>query len=105
MTYVITEPCIDVKDKACVAVCPADCIYEGERMLYIHPDECVDCGACEPVCPAEAIFYDLELPKKWRAYKQANVDFFAELGSPGGAAALGCTADDPDLVCSAPKQE
>jgi ferredoxin-like protein FixX len=45
MTYVITEPCIDVKDKTCVGECPVDCIYEGERMLYIHPDECVHCGA------------------------------------------------------------
>src|SRR5688572_6871970 len=47
MTYTIAEPCIDVKDKACVEECPVDCIYEGERMLYIQPDECVDCGACE----------------------------------------------------------
>src|SRR4029450_13687001 len=46
--YVITEPCIDVKDKSCIEECPVDCIYEGDRMLYIHPDECVDCGACEP---------------------------------------------------------
>jgi len=51
MTYVIGEPCVDVLDRACVEECPVDCIYEGERMLYIHPDECVDCGACEPVCP------------------------------------------------------
>ena len=55
MTYVIAEPCVDVKDLTCVDECPVDCIYEGERMLYIHPDECVDCGACEPVCPNKAI--------------------------------------------------
>ncbi|WP_264005705.1 indolepyruvate ferredoxin oxidoreductase subunit alpha, partial [Mycolicibacterium sphagni] len=48
VTYVIAEPCVDVKDKACIEECPVDCIYEGARMLYIHPDECVDCGACEP---------------------------------------------------------
>ena len=48
MTYIITQPCVDVLDKACIEECPVDCIYEGERMLYIHPDECVDCGACEP---------------------------------------------------------
>ena len=58
MTYVIAEPCVDLKDKACIDECPVDCIYEGERMLYIHPDECVDCGACEPVCPVEAIFFE-----------------------------------------------
>jgi NAD-dependent dihydropyrimidine dehydrogenase PreA subunit len=49
MAYVIAEPCIDVKDKACVEVCPVDCIYEGPTQLFIHPDECIDCGACEPV--------------------------------------------------------
>src|SRR4051812_47784241 len=58
VTYVIAEPCVDVLDRACVEECPVDCIYEGARMLYIHPDECVDCGACEPVCPVEAIFYE-----------------------------------------------
>jgi NAD-dependent dihydropyrimidine dehydrogenase PreA subunit len=50
MTYVIVEACIGVKDRACVDVCPVDCIYEGEDQLYIHPDECIDCGACEPEC-------------------------------------------------------
>ncbi len=55
MTYIIAQPCVDLLDKSCVEECPVDCIYEGERMLYIHPDECVDCGACEPVCPVEAI--------------------------------------------------
>ena len=56
MTYVIAQPCVDLKDRACVDECPVDCIYEGKRMLDIHPDECVDCGACEPVCPVEAIY-------------------------------------------------
>ena len=50
MTYVIAEPCIGIKDRSCVDVCPVDCIYEGEDQLYIHPDECIDCGACEPEC-------------------------------------------------------
>ena len=62
MTYVITQPCVDLKDKACIDECPVDCIYEGTRMLYIHPDECVDCGACEPVCPVEAIYYEDDVP-------------------------------------------
>ena len=62
MTYVIAQPCVDVKDRACVDECPVDCIYEGERSLYIHPEECVDCGACEPVCPTEAIFYEATCP-------------------------------------------
>ena len=79
MTYVIAQPCVDVKDRACVDECPVDCIYEGERTLYIHPEECVDCGACEPVCPTEAIFYEDDLPEEWADYLRANVDFFNEL--------------------------
>ena len=62
MPYVVAQPCVDVKDKACVDECPVDCIYEGSRSLYINPNECVDCGACEPVCPTEAIFYEDDLP-------------------------------------------
>ena len=68
MTYVIAEPCVDVLDKACIEECPVDCIYEGDRMLYIHPDECVDCGACEPVCPVEAIYYEDDVPDQWKEY-------------------------------------
>src|SRR5512135_1692909 len=93
MTYVIGEPCVDVLDRACVEECPVDCIYEGERMVYIHPDECVDCGACEPVCPTDAIFFEEDVPDEWVEYTATNADFFAELGSPGGAAKLGKRAD------------
>ena len=62
VAYVIAEPCIDVKDRACVDECPVDCIYEGQRMLYIQPDECVDCDACVPVCPVTAIFTEDDVP-------------------------------------------
>lgn len=55
MTYVVTDNCIRCKYMDCVEVCPVDCFYEGEHMLVIHPDECIDCGVCEPECPAEAI--------------------------------------------------
>src|SRR5690625_4813811 len=75
MTYVIALPCVDVKIRACVDECPVDCIYEGERMLYIHPDECVDCGACEPVCPVEAIYYEDDTPAEWADYYDINVEF------------------------------
>src|SRR6266545_7438288 len=62
MTYVITGPCTGVKDKACAGECPVDCIYEGQRMLYTHSGECVDCSACEPVCPVEAIVCEDDVP-------------------------------------------
>ncbi|MFM8896521.1 MAG: ferredoxin [Actinomycetales bacterium] len=105
MTYVITLPCVDLKDKACVEEGPVDCIYEGGRMLYIQPDECVDCGACEPVCPVEAIFYEDDVPEEWKDYTAANAEFFAELGSPGGAAKLGGQDFDAPLLASVPPQE
>ncbi len=95
MTYTIAEPCVDIKDKACIEECPVDCIYEGARMLYIHPDECVDCGACEPVCPVEAIYYEDDVPDQWSGYTQINADFFAELGSPGGASKVGHDGERP----------
>lgn len=60
MTYVVTENCIKCKYQDCVEVCPVDCFYEGENMLVIHPDECIDCGVCEPECPIEAIVADTE---------------------------------------------
>lgn len=60
MTYVVTEACIKCKYTDCVEVCPVDCFYEGENMLVISPDECIDCGVCEPECPAEAIVPDTE---------------------------------------------
>jgi NAD-dependent dihydropyrimidine dehydrogenase PreA subunit len=76
MTYVITQPCIGLKDASCVEVCPVDCIYEGEDMYYIHPDECIECAACEPECPVEAIFAEEDVPPEWRHFIQVNADFF-----------------------------
>lgn len=104
MTYVIAQPCVDVKDRACVDECPVDCIYEGQRSLYIHPEECVDCGACEPVCPTEAIFYEDDLPEEWSDYYRANVDFFKELGSPGGAQRAGVQDFDDEMIAALPPQ-
>lgn len=112
MAYVIAQPCVDVMDRSCVDECPVDCIYEGGRSLYIQPDECVDCGACEPVCPVEAIYYEDDLPAAFEPYLQDNANFFedtlagqgAPLGSPGGAAGVGSLAADTDLVASLPPQ-
>ncbi len=75
MTYVIAEPCVDVIDQACVAVCPVDCIHfdQGvDRMLFIDPDECIDCGACEPECPVNAIFPEDSLPAESGALHRAE---------------------------------
>src|SRR4051794_123350 len=104
VTYVIALPCVDVKDRACIDECPVDCIYEGDRMLYIHPDECVDCGACEPVCPVEAIYYEDDLPDQWSDYYKANVEFFEDIGSPGGAAKVGVIPKDHPVVSALPPQ-
>ena len=60
MTYIVNESCIKCKYMDCVEVCPVDCFYEGENMLVIHPDECIDCGVCEPECPVDAIKPDTE---------------------------------------------
>ncbi|MCC6164314.1 MAG: ferredoxin family protein [Acidobacteria bacterium] len=84
MAYVITEPCIGTKDTACVDVCPVDCIHprkdEGEfdatQMLFIHPDECIDCGACVPACPVEAIFAMDEVPDQWQSYIEKNAEHY-----------------------------
>jgi NAD-dependent dihydropyrimidine dehydrogenase PreA subunit len=81
MTYVITDPCIDVLDKSCVEVCPVDCIHyeEGtDRKLYIDPDECIDCGACEPVCPVTAIFAEDDVPADQAAYTEIDALWFKD---------------------------
>jgi ferredoxin len=73
MPYVVTENCIKCKYTDCVSVCPVDCFYQGENFLVIHPDECIDCGVCEPECPAEAIKPDTEPGlEKWLAL---NADY------------------------------
>lgn len=79
MAYVIAEPCIGVKDKACVAVCPVDCIHgdEDSPQLYIDPSDCIDCGYCEFECPVDAIFKDDELPPAWSHYRDLNAAFAA----------------------------
>lgn len=81
MPFVIAEPCIDVLDQACVTVCPVACIHfdQGkDRKLYIDPDECIDCGACEPMCPVEAIYSDLELPSEWNEYSEIDALWYRD---------------------------
>jgi NAD-dependent dihydropyrimidine dehydrogenase PreA subunit len=84
MVFVITQPCIGAKDASCVDVCPVDCIhpgpeepgYESSEQLYINPNECISCGACEPACPMNAIFEEEAVPLEWKQYIQKNQDFF-----------------------------
>src|SRR3954462_11294690 len=78
MAYVITEPCVNLKDASCVDVCPVDCIYttDADNMYFIHPDECIDCGACESVCPVSAIFPEDAVPDKWKNYIEMNKNYF-----------------------------
>ncbi len=81
MAYIITDACIDVMDKSCVEVCPVDCIHNEEgadRMLYINPDECIDCGACEPVCPVTAIYTEDDTPADKKDYIEINTLWFTD---------------------------
>ena len=94
MTYIICEPCVGTCDTACVEVCPVDCIHGPEsttdagaeakepdfnpdgKQLYIDPEECIDCGACEPECPVEAIFEEDAVPEVWKSFIKINYDWF-----------------------------
>ena len=81
MAYVIAEPCIDVLDVSCVSVCPVDCIHfdEGtDRKLFIDPNECIDCGACEPECPVNAIFPEESLPPEWARYTVIDATWYTD---------------------------
>lgn len=83
MAYVITEACIGVKDRACVDVCPVDCIYEIEEQLVINADECIDCGACEPECPVSAIYPEDDVPANLKSFIEKNKVAFQQDPAPG----------------------
>lgn len=72
MPHMICEPCIGVKDRSCQEVCPVECIYDAGEQLYIHPDECIDCGACVPACPVNAIYPEEDVPEQWKVYIEKN---------------------------------
>lgn len=76
MTHIITSPCTGVKDQACTEVCPVECIYDGGDQYLIHPDECIDCGACVPACPVSAIFPEEDVPGSEMAFIARNYEFF-----------------------------
>ena len=83
MTYVITEACIDVKDQSCIEVCPVDCIYfeEEDRICYVEPEECIDCGVCESACPVQAIFPDENLARESVQFIEINSLWFKDKGA------------------------
>lgn len=85
MSYcIVTQPCHDCKYTDCVTVCPMDCFYQDEHMLYIDPEECIDCGACIPECPVEAIFTLHDVPAQWQNYIELNAERCAVLKENGG---------------------
>ena len=86
MTYVITEPCIGVKDASCVDVCPVDCIHSmaDDPQFYISPETCIDCAACETVCPVNAIFFEDDTPEQWKNYIEINAEWFNTHDTSGG---------------------
>ena len=79
MAHIVAEPCFDCKYTDCVVVCPVDCFYEGAQMLYIHPEECIDCEACVPECPVEAIFHEDNLPDDWKDFTALNAEECAQV--------------------------
>lgn len=74
MTFVVIDNCVHCRFTDCVSVCPVDCFYGDEKQLYIHPDECIDCGACEPECPVEAIYDEANLPEDKETWIQINAE-------------------------------
>jgi NAD-dependent dihydropyrimidine dehydrogenase PreA subunit len=76
MPHIIAQACIGTKDAACTEVCPVECIYEGDDQFYIHPDECIDCGACVPACPVSAIFPEEDVPGDQTAFIAKNREHF-----------------------------
>ena len=84
MAHIVAEPCFDCKYTDCVVVCPVDCFYEGAQMLYIHPEECIDCEACVPECPVDAIFYEENVPEAWRDFMPVCMMGTARQCAPDG---------------------
>jgi ferredoxin len=106
MPYVITEACVDVKDKSCVRECPVDCIYEGDRQMYIHPAECIDCGACEPVCPENAIYYEGDMEEELLPQAERQKELLLPLGLLKGARKHGpLGTDHPDVASLPPRAD
>lgn len=106
MTFAIGTACVEVQDRSCVDVCPVDCIYEGDRKLYINPDECIDCGACMTECPAKAVIRIEDVLDVDREAVADNARFFLDIlpgrtepiGSPGDSRAVGRVGVDTPFI-------
>ncbi|MCB8913434.1 4Fe-4S binding protein [Rhodococcus rhodochrous] len=106
MPYVVTVGCVDVMDRSCMQECPVDCIYEGGRMAYVNPTECIDCGACGEVCPHDAIKSEHDLKPDELLFRDINAEFFEEIGDPGGATDVDVRDRDvPRVRDLAPRRE
>jgi len=113
MTYVITSACVDIKHKACMKECPVDCIYEGDRSMYINPEECVECGACRLLCEVDAIYFESDLPEEEKKFLADNAAFFNEvlpgrdapIGNPGSSSELGPVGIDTPMVAALPQNQ
>jgi NAD-dependent dihydropyrimidine dehydrogenase PreA subunit len=111
MAFVITDACVDIMDRSCMEECPVDCIYEGDRKMYINPVECIECGACEQVCPTAAAISERSLTGTESEWLVAdNAEFFSSvlptreepLGNPGGATHLGPVGSDTPAIAALP---
>jgi NAD-dependent dihydropyrimidine dehydrogenase PreA subunit len=110
VTFAIGDACVDILDLGCIEVCPVDCIYTGARRAYIHPAECIDCGACIPVCPVDAITGEGYQIAAHNPALASNLAFFTELlpgrdsplGSPGSARSIGAVNADPTRIRNLP---
>ena len=109
MTLVITSACVDVKDGICTTSCPVDCIYEGERMYYIHPTECIECSMCESICPVDAIRYDDEVAVEEQPFVALNDAAFRDIDGaliePGGWKPSNAPITDPPALSTIPLPE
>jgi ferredoxin len=104
VAYYVTELCVDVMDKSCIRECPVDCIYEGGRSMYINPDECIDCGACEWVCPVKAIAYEPDLPAAQEHVVARTREWVDTHNATGGSRVVGpIGVDHPDIAAMPPQ--
>ncbi len=96
MAHIVTAPCNDCKYTDCCVVCPVECFYMDEKMLYIHPNDCIDCEACVPECPVEAIFAEANVPAQWASYTQLNAEKCTELAESGHITEKQAPQEGPD---------